>query len=279
MTTLTHSDMRRSSTSTGHVPTFALIYFILITLAVTWGIAGSYIFLPGLMVPIFGELVGAHPLYFLATWGPGIAGIVLVLMYGGKPGLRAFMSRVFLWRSSLAWWALILIGLPLSFIIGSLIKGGPLLASMEDGLGQMFVIALVMLFLGPIEEFGWRGVAQPILQRYIAPIWAGALIGLFWGVWHLPAFFLSSTVYGDWNFPLFLTGCVTLAILVTPIFNASRGSLLLPMMFHWQLIVPLWPDGQPWDTWILVGATAGVVWCKRDMMFSRKNAVTDVIPS
>lgn len=283
MTDLTHSQTSRLTPSTWHVPSYALFAFILITLAITWGIAGSYIFFPTAMAQLFGELVGAHPLYFIATWGPGIAGIVLVLMYGGKSGLRRFMSRVLWWRCEARWWGLILIGLPVVFMAGSLIKGGALLAPMEDGLGQMLVIAVIMLLLGPLEEFGWRGVAQPILQRHIAPFWAGGLIGVVWGVWHLPAFYLSGTVYGDWNFPLFLLGSVTLAILVTPIFNASRGSLLLPMVFHWQLIIPMWPDAQPWDTWILLGVTAAIVWIKRDTMFSRASAgagaVTEVIPS
>jgi membrane protease YdiL (CAAX protease family) len=279
MTTLTHSETRHAAARKGQIPTSALIYFVLTTLAVSYGIAFSYIFLPHLMVPLFGELVGAHPLYFLMTWGPGIAGILVVLIYGGKAGLRSFLSRVLIWRCDAKWWALILIGLPLAFIVGSLIKGGPLLEPMENGLGEMIVVALIMFLLGPMEEFGWRGVAQPIVQRHIAPFWAGALIGVVWAFWHLPAFYLSGTVYGDWNFPLFLIGCITLAILVTPIFNASRGSLLLPMLFHWQLIMPIWPDGQPWDTWILVGVTAAVVWFKRDMMFSRQGAVTDVIPT
>lgn len=279
MTTLTQTDIRYSKSGSQSVPTYALIIFILITLAVTWGIAGAYIFLPNLMVALFGELVGAHPLYFLATWGPGIAGIIVAMIYGGKVGLRSFLSRALMWRCDVGWWALIVFGLPPSFIIGSLVKGGPLLASLEDGLGQMIVIAVVMLLLGPVEEFGWRGVAQPILQRHIAPFWAGGLIGFVWAVWHLPAFYLSSTVYGDWNFPLFLIGCIALAILVTPIFNASKGSLLLAILFHWQLIIPLWPDGQPWDTWILVGVTGVIVWMKRDTMFSRGGAVTDVIPT
>ena len=74
-------------------------------------------------------------------------------------------------------------------------------------------------------------------------------------------------------------GYVTLAILVTPIFNSARGSLLLPILFHWQLINPFWPDAQPWDTWIFVVVTAAVVWLKRETMFSREGAVTEVIPS
>jgi membrane protease YdiL (CAAX protease family) len=255
-----------------------LIYFVLLTLAITWGIAGGYIYFPETAAALFGELEGAHPLYFLATWGPGIAGIVIVLAYGGRQGLRAFLGRLVLWQAGFYWWLLIIVGFPLIYVAGSLIKGGPMLAPMEDGAGQFFVLAVIMLFLGPVEEFGWRGVAQPILQRHIAPIWAGAIIGAVWGVWHLPAFYLSGTVYADWNFPLFLLGSVTLAVLVTPIFNDSRGGLLLPVLFHWQLIIPFWPDGQPWDTWIFVGVALVVVWLKRSSMFTRDGAVTQVIP-
>ncbi|WP_420569026.1 hypothetical protein [Thalassovita sp.] len=76
-----------------------------------------------------------------------------------------------------------------------------------------------------------------------------------------------------------LIGNITLAILVTPIFNASRGSLLWPMLFHSQLINPFWPDAQPYDTWILVAVTVVVIWWNRDAMLHRKGAVTQVVPS
>ena len=261
------------------VPSQALLYFLLLTLAITWGIAGTFIFFPEQAAGLFGELEGAHPLYFVATWGPGLAGFIVVLSYGGWSGVRRFLSRLFLWRCHPIWWALVLIGLPLGFMAGSLIKGGPLLAPMEDGAGQFIVLAVIMLFLGPVEEFGWRGVAQPILQRFVAPIWAGAIIGVVWGVWHIPAFYLSGTVYADWNLPLFLVGCVALAILVTPIFNASGGGLLLPVLFHWQLIMPFWPDAQPWDTWIFIAVTVVVVWLNRSQMFCRTGTQGAVIPN
>lgn len=72
---------------------------------------------------------------------------------------------------------------------------------------------------------------------------------------------------------------VTLAVLVTPIFNSARGSLLWPMLFHWQLINPFWPDAQPWDTVILVVVTVVVVWWNRSTMFTRQGAETEVVPS
>lgn len=265
--------------SPSRVPSGALVPFFVLTFAITWGVVGAYIFFPDGTAALFGEIRGGHPLYFLATWAPALSAFLLVTIYAGGAGLRAFLSRLLLWRCEPVWWVLILVGIPLVFVAGSLIKGGPVLATPPpEGAGSLFVLLFVMLFLGPIEEFGWRGVAQPILQRHMAPVWAGAIIGAIWGLWHLPAFYLSNVVFAEWSFLPFFIGNVTLAILVTPIFNASRGSLLLPMLFHWQLINPFWPDAQPWDTWLLVVLTAGVVVWKRKEMFSRDNAVTEVIP-
>jgi len=279
MSNMTENTLAKGQAKPRRVPSVALIFFVLLTFAITWGIAGSYIFFPEMASSAFGELSGLHPLFFIATWGPGIAGIILVLSFGGMRGLRAFFSRVLLWRAHSLWWLLVIVGLPLVFVAGSLIKGGPLLADLpEEGLGVAFLITFIMLFLGPMEEFGWRGMAQPLLQRHVAPFWAGAIIGVVWGVWHLPAFYLSGVVFAEWDFMTFFVGSITLAILITPIFNSSRGGLLLPILFHWQLIIPFWPDAQPWDTRILVVITALVVWTNRKTMFSRQGAVTQVIP-
>lgn len=261
------------------VPTLALIPFVVLTFAVTWGIAGAYILAPDAMTALFGPIGGTHPLFFLATWGPAVAAVAVILATTGTSGLRAFLSRLLLWRCGWAWWALILVVIPAVFAAGSALKGGPLLAEMPlGGAGAMLAVLALMLFLGPVEELGWRGVAQPLLQRLMAPFWAGAVIGATWGLWHLPAFYLSGVVFEGWNFLPFFVGNVTLAILVTPIFNAARGSLLLPVLFHWQLINPFWPDAQPWDTWILVALTAAVVWWTRETMFGRSGAVTAVVP-
>ncbi len=262
-----------------NMPSIALLSFVAITFAITWGVVGSFIFFPEAASSVFGPIGFGNPFYFLATWAPAISAFLLVLAYSGIGGLRLFLSRVLLWRCGLVWWLFILLGVPIVFAAGSLLKGGGLIAPLPpEGVGSVLALMFIMFLLGPIEEFGWRGVAQPLLQRHIAPFWAGALIGVVWGVWHLPAFYLSGVVFAEWSFLPFLIGNVTLSILITPIFNASRGSILLPMLFHWQLINPFWPDAQPWDTWILVGVAAAVVWWRHDEMFSRHAAVTEVIP-
>jgi membrane protease YdiL (CAAX protease family) len=261
------------------LPSLALVPFVGITFLLTWGLIGLYIFAPDMAASTFGEISGSHPFFFLATWSPAISAFAVVAWYSGTAGIRGFLSRLLIWRCPLGWVAFILLFLPLVFVAGSLIKGGPVLAPLPpEGAGPVVAVLFMMLFLGPIEEFGWRGVMQPLLQRLVAPIWAGMIIGATWGLWHLPAFFLAGVVFADWNFLPFFIGNVTLAVLVTPILNSARGSLLWPMLFHWQLINPFWADAQPWDTWILVVVAIIVVWWNRDTMFTRNGAVTEVVP-
>lgn len=271
---------RLAAADSGSIPSSAMLPFLAVTFLITWGLVGLYIALPERAAAWFGEISGAHPLFFLATWSPAIAAFVVVYLHGGLLGIRAFLGRLLVWRGSWGWAAFILLVIPLVFVAGSRIKGGPVLVPLPpEGAGAVVALMFMMLFLGPVEEFGWRGVMQPLLQRYVVPIWAGIIIGAIWGFWHLPAFFLAGVVFAAWDFLPFFVGNITLALLVTPIFNSARGSLLWPMLFHWQLINPFWADAQPWDTWLLVAVSVVVVWWNRDTMFTRDGAVTEVIPS
>ena len=43
------------------------------------------------------------------------------------------------------------------------------------------------------------------------------------------------------------TCVVAISVILTPMFNAARGSLLVAALFHAQMNGPAWPDAQPWD--------------------------------
>ena len=204
---------------------------------------------------------------------------MVVLHGGGFDGFKRYLSRLLLWRCSLGWYVFVLLGIPVIYFAGSAVKGNLFHTPFPfSGMGPMLSAMAFMLFLGPVEEFGWRGVALPLLQRRLAPIGAGLVLGLVWGVWHLPAFFLSGTPQSAWGFMPFFAGSVAVSLILTPLFNASRGSILLAALFHFQLNSPLWPDAQPYDTIFFAAAATGAIWLNRATMFTRDSAVIDVIP-
>lgn len=61
------------------------------------------------------------------------------------------------------------------------------------------------------------------------------MLGVVWGLWHLPAFFLSDTPQAAWSFGPFLVGVLAVAVILTPMFNSARGSLLVAALACWDL--------------------------------------------
>lgn len=256
-----------------------LIPFFLMTFLLTWGIAGLYVFATDTMVRLFGNLTGQHPLFIIANWAPAISALSLVLYRHGFAGVRRFLSRLLLWRASLYWYGLIVVVVPSVFYVSAFFKEGEYAPLFPFASVQAYVLALLLMMIkGPVEELGWRGLALPLLQRRMTPVWAGLVIGVIWAFWHTPAFLLSGTVYSTWSYMPFFVGTVALSMIMTPLFNSSHGSILIAALFHLQMINPLWPDAQPYDTWLFVVVAAIVVWLNRAAMFSRDKAITDVLP-
>jgi membrane protease YdiL (CAAX protease family) len=255
-----------------------LIPFFSITFVIAWGILGLYIFSSETMVRLFGNLTGQHPLFYVAVYAPAIAALSVISYRKGLGGIQRFLSRLLLWRTSIYWYVMLILVVPLVFYISALFKPGALDTLFPFSSVTAYLTALFLMAIkGPIEEIGWRGLALPMLQRRMAPIWASLVLGVIWAVWHLPAFMLSSTPQSAWALTPFLVGTLALSVIVTPLFNHSRGSILLPAIFHLQVINPLWPDAQPYDTWLFLVVAAVVVWLDRKKMFSRHSAITDVL--
>jgi membrane protease YdiL (CAAX protease family) len=251
--------------------------FLLLAFGLTWGIAALLILFPEPVEAIFGELGYTNPLFILAVYSPGFAGVFLVWRHYGLKGVGRFFQRLRLVRMPAAWWLLLVFGIPACFYLGTVLKGNfgePFPFSPWHGVVPALIIAL---FIGPIEEFGWRGLALPLLQRRFAPFWASIVLGVIWAVWHIPAFLLSGAPQSSWSFPAFFVGVVALSVLITPMFNAARGSLLVPVLFHFQTNGPAWPDAQPWDSLVFTLLAAIVVAVNRKALFTREGAVTEVL--
>jgi len=126
----------------------------------------------------------------------------------------------------------------------------------------------------------YESLQQPALTPpnwVFGPVWT-VLYVMIWGFWHLPTFMASGTQQSAWSFFPFFVGTITISLIMTALFNDSKGSILLPALMHFQLMNPIWPEAQPYDTYLLAFITVIVVWGRRKTMFRKGAGITEIVP-
>ena len=273
--------MRRPDTAeprTAGLTFRSLRTFFLATFGLSWGMGVLYVLFQAKVDAIFGPMGYTNPVFILMVYAPGIVGVAMVWHRYGLSGLGSFFRRFTLWRMSLAWWLVLLVAMPAVFYAGAAITGNLTDPFPFTPWSAVLPALLAMLFIGPIEELGWRGVALPLLQRRFRPLWASLLLGLVVAFWHTPSFLLSGTKQSAWAFWPFFLGVVAISVILTPMFNAARGSLLVAFLFHAQMNNPVWPDAQPWDMWLFAAAAVVVAVVNRNAMLDRGATATAILP-
>ncbi len=255
----------------------SLIPFLALSFGLTWGIAAILILFPDQIAAIFGEIGLSNPLVILAVYSPGFAGIFLVWWHYRLKGLSRFFRRLTLWQAPLGWWLFLIVGIPAIVYTAATIKGTINDPFPFSSLSQALPSILLALFLGPIEEFGWRGLALPLLQRKLSPLWAGLLLGGIWAFWHVPSFLIGGMPQTAWAAGPYFSGIIALSVIMTPLFNASKGSLLIAVLFHFNVMNPIWPDAQPWDNLIYIVLAFLVVLLNRKTMFKKGAGLTEIL--
>ena len=255
----------------------SLVLFFVLTFVLAWGMVVLLVLFPDWVTAHFGPVSGHNPLFILAVWAPAISATGLVLAHSGPRGLARYYARLGFWRGPWGWWVFLLAGIPAIYFIGAALKGNLAGWSFPFGTVPSALGALLLAgMIGPVEEIGWRGFAMPLLQRSLPPLFAALLLGVIWGIWHLPAFYLSGTPQSAWSFLPFFAGSGSISVILAPMFNASRGSILWAALFHWQLNSPFWPDAQPHDMWPFMATAAGVTVLFWPAMTGRKRVVRSI---
>ncbi len=181
----------------------------------------------------------ATGLDYLAKFGPSIAGLIVVSAIGADERAR-LLAGLRRWRLHPGWYALALFGplLVWGIAAASTIASGELEPELHAAGILMFVPLLLKHTLiggGLGEELGWRGFMLPELQSRGSALRASLIVGLVWGLWHLPAFLLPATGKEGADIVslvLFTILTIVLSILFTWVFNSARASLLLVVLLH-----------------------------------------------
>jgi membrane protease YdiL (CAAX protease family) len=208
-----------------------------ISWAIWWGMASM-----SLSIATSGGFV----LNVIALSGPSLTALILSAVLGGD-ALRRLLERFSTSRAS-ARGMVIAVLLPLAMILVAIAIsvtafGAPTPVITVALIGVLAREFVRILFLGgPLgEELGWRGFVLPRLQARRTAFGASLLLGLIWGLWHIPLYFVPGTgqfeTISGGTTPAFAIGAfvvwtIGLSILFTWLFNEMRGSLMVVILFH-----------------------------------------------
>ncbi|MDO8680810.1 MAG: CPBP family intramembrane metalloprotease [Acidobacteriota bacterium] len=213
-----------------------MLQFFLLTYATTWTCffaaaalsRGSDSFVPAL-------LNLRTPLLFVGTFAPSLVAVGLLAREGGLGDVRVVLRRL-LDGQVQARWYVFAVGymamLKLTAAVAHRVISG---AWPPFGTTPWLVIAVAIVISTPVqagEEVGWRGYALPRLTARFGLARASVLLGVIWGCWHLPLFFVQGLGNYGQSFPMFVLGSTGLSVAMAWLYGNTNGSLLLAILMH-----------------------------------------------
>jgi membrane protease YdiL (CAAX protease family) len=159
----------------------AATYFVL-TFAISW--TGAFLFAAPLLLhrqPI-PKMTGIL-MFPVMLLGPSGASLLLTGIVDGRAGLRDLRARLVRIRQPLRWYLPVLLPpvVVLTVLTSLAFFVSPTYTPNHFLLGIAFGVPA-----GLLEEIGWSGFAFPKMRARASGLKAGLLLGLLWGIWHLP---------------------------------------------------------------------------------------------
>jgi len=202
------------------------------------------------------RLALAEPSLWVLLLGSAVPTLaaLLVCAVSGQRELRALAGRLVpvlrgvRLAQGLAAYAAILILMPLCLVVvyglREVLPGPDYARPASVALGPALLLAILTAALldqgGVLEEIGWRGYATPKLEDYfMSPLGAALLVGVMWGVWHVPRDIVTGVItrlglfqYLLLYLPSFLMGTLSVSILASFFMCRTGGSVWPGIMIH-----------------------------------------------
>lgn len=183
------------------------------------------------------------PANALTVWSPGFAAIALTILWSRGRGLRDLLGGLGKWRVSWRWYLVALffeparwcLSLGIDRTLGRAYELGPMPLQAILGSAAAYMIPVAVVFTIPNaigEEIGWRGFALPRLRSWCGALVGTLVLGVFWGLWHIPAWMGQGLSPGFGPMAVRVLGLVATAFVFTWIYYGSGGSLALAVLYH-----------------------------------------------
>ena len=230
-------------TLTGRLCSLARRHSLVAYVALAWALSWAYL----VAMIIRGDVVtmGGGASQFPGLFGPLVAAVAVTAVAFGRDGVADLFHRTFRWRVGLRWYALA--ALPFTCFlagVGIVALGGGPVPTLDDlatfsGLPTAGLVPVVLVVLAAAfgEEVGWRGFAQPQLERRTSFLRASLAVGAVWAIWHLPLTQVldSYRVMGAGVVAMLVLGLGAGAIVLGWLYDRSGGRILMAALFHFGL--------------------------------------------
>lgn len=175
---------------------------------------------------------------------PSIMSIIFTGYYYGVSGIKKLLRKLTIWRINPFFYVFVFLYTAMSIYIPSFICSiigvnykiyiNNHISSFQltSPFTTLICFFAVMIFGGPVgEELGWRGFVLPKLQKNVNPLMSSIILGIIWTSWHIPMFYFHVPGY-DISFISYLLETIWLTILFTWLYNNTKGSLLIIILYH-----------------------------------------------
>ena len=223
-----------------------LLFYFLLAYAITWIVMVPY------TLSSWGVISGDWGAAFiLHTFGPAFAAVIVTGAIEGKEGLRDLKDRIRHWRVGWRWLLFIFAVIPALLMAGVVIQPGAFTGFL--GVSALDAVRYPLYYFGiwwgggPFgEEIGWRGFALPRMQPRYGPLSGTLMLGVLWAFWHIEDFLTPAQGGGPgtgWatffaNFSIFVLLVLSLAVILTWIFNHTKGSVFAAISAHASVDTP-----------------------------------------
>ena len=167
----------------------------------------------------------------LYAWAPMItAGVTVWLL---DESVRDWLGQLRTLRAGIHWYligiAIMMLGTEAETIVAVLL-GGDVAVPYAPISSYIFTFGVTLFLAGALEELGWRGFLQPRLQQRFSALRASIVIGVVWGLWHVP---MILTGTGDFTvFWEYLLNVIALSVILGWLYNNTEGALPVVMIAH-----------------------------------------------
>ncbi len=177
----------------------------------------------------------------LLHYGPALAAIIVAGIVGGGASIWELLGRFREWRVGLHWYLFVLLYPTIARLLAvglDVMLGGTAPAffrarDLPEGVTP--IVLLIPVFVGVLfqagiaEEIGWRGFALSRLQARYSALNSSLILGVLWALWHFhPQNWPFLAPIAFW----YILGVLSLTVIFTWVYNNTKGSLLIAVLFH-----------------------------------------------